>query len=138
MTQELKTFEVWHIENNGYNSDRYYNGEIHAENIDKAIEIFKNEWIKPEFVKDIDEDYQDEGLAYLNTGLEYYSHGEIITKEQIEGLEKEFDMDINDIIENYEGNHKIESLELGSLEHIYELKDPDSDPSSEDSETVLE
>lgn len=128
--QELKEFEIYHIENYGDSGgDRYYNGAINAVSMDKAIEIFKNEWIKPEFKDDITEDYQDQGLCYLETGLEWFKNGDLLNDEQIEELESKYEMDISDMLDNFDD--KLD-FDISCVEHIYELRDNDFDPSNDD------
>lgn len=129
-TEELKTFEVWHIENYGDSGgDRYYNGVIIAKDINAAIEEFKKEWIKPEFKDDITEDYQDQGLCYLETGLEWYKDGELLTNEQIEELENKHEIDISDMLENFDD--KLD-FEISYIEHVYELRDNDFEDNEEE------
>ena len=66
---QMKTFNIYHVERNDGNYDEYYKGKIEAKDIDEAIEIVKKEYIKEEDLLGV-EDYSNEpteALLFIHT-----------------------------------------------------------------------
>ena len=115
----MKTFSVNHIEDNGEGADYYYNGDILAEDLDKAIEEFKNEWLNKEIDKnDIMVTQSDEDMEILEIDTEWFKDGELLTDKEIEELESKYQMDISDMIDNFDLG-----FEISYLTHSYEIKE---------------
>ncbi len=122
--QKLKTYEVYHMELNDYNSDRYYNGSIEAKNIGEAIEIFKNNFIQEQYhdqitIENIDKDMFDMETVLLNGGTDYFLDGELLSDQELEELEKKHDMEIGDLLENSD-------IDFGYCDHYYELQETET------------
>lgn len=118
----MKTFEVTHIEDMGDYSDFYSHGTIEAENLDLAIKEFKDNWLEEDYNRDnITVINSDSDYELLEIQMDYFMDGNMLNDKEIEELEKKYDMDISDMIDNFDLD-----FDIGFVSHQYEIKEIDA------------
>lgn len=132
---KTKTYNVYHIEDMGDYSERYYHGTIEAKNLDEAENQFIDYWLEDDYNRDnLTNIASDEEYTVLEVATDYYNNGELLTDEAIEELEKKYDMELTDMIDNFD----LEGVDIGYITHSYEISldgvNEDYSDSDEDSE----
>lgn len=118
----MKTFKVTHIEDYNDGADHYYKGDIIADNLDKAVQEFKNEWLEEDYNRDnitVVDSFED--METLEIQTDWFKDGEQLTDKEIEELEKEHDMDISDMFDNFDLG-----FEISYLTHLYKIEEIDA------------